>query len=297
MHMTIGVFGNGEFIKKLGKQGTVNDLSIYNHGSSEGVFTYIAVSSDKIQSLLQAVNMIDFPLLVISELTPAVGEQIVAISEFGFEKGFMLLDGVAEEQVKPLIKGTCIENFQLVADAVEFMQAAKSTNPQRPNDLLVPIDNYFNVKSVGTVALGIVKGGTINKHDKVIIEPLGKEVLVKGIQSQDRDIDSAGAGTRVGLNMKGIEADELKRGYVIGAVKKAKTLKLNFTKSKYSREALKEGEQVFVSSMLQVVPGRIKTTQPLEIELENPICYRDDTKFLIASTKQQMPRIMGKASL
>lgn len=297
IHLTAGVFGNTELAKKLGKAGTINDIAIYNHGSSEGIFTYVTVNSDKIQALLQVINMIDVPILAVNEISAIVGEQIIAISEFGFDNGFMILDGITEEAIKPLIKGTCIEKFSVV-DAKELVESMKKITVERGNDLLVTIDNYFDVKSVGTVILGIMKSGAVRKYDKVIVEPIGKEVMVKGIQSQDKDLDAAEAGMRVGLNLKGIEADELKRGYVIGDVMKSKSFNLKFQKSRYTKEQLKEDDMVFISSGLQVVAARVKSvSDTLELETENYITYRKDTKFLIASTKQNMPRIIGKAFL
>jgi selenocysteine-specific translation elongation factor len=303
LHLTAGIFGNPEFAasmaKKLGKQGTANDLVVYNHGSSEGVFTYITVNSEKIQPLLQAINMVDVPVLAISELNAAVGEQIIAISEFGFRNGFVILENISKEQLAPLVKGTCVENFVFLDSTGELMESVKKLEIERPQaEFLVPIDNYFNVKSVGTVVLGIVKSGSVKKYDKVMIEPLGKEVMIKGIQSQDKDVDEAGPGTRVGLNLKGIEADELKRGYVVGKTEKSKNLSLNFTKSKYSKELVRENDTVLVSSGLQVIPARIKSSEGnLELEAENYIVYVNETKFLIASSKQVMPRIIGSASL
>ena len=309
LHLTAGIFGNQEFAaslaKKIAKPGTVNDIAIYNHGSSEGVFTYVAVNSDKIQSLLQAINMIDVPIIAINELNAAVADQIIAISEFGFDRGFVMLENISEEQIKPLIKGTCIEKFVVVKDTAELIESLKKLNIERhASPLVIPIDNYFDVKSVGTVILGIIKSSSVKKYDKVIVEPLGKEVTIKGIQSQDKDIETAEAGMRVGLNLKGIEAEELKRGYVIGEPKdaqsimeKSKLFKLNFTKSKYSKEQLKENDQIFICSGLQVVAARVKSISPLEVETENQIAYSKDTKFLIASTKQSIPRIIGSAHL
>jgi len=297
-HLTVGVFGNSEFVKKLGKSGTINDIAIYNHGSSDGVFTYVSTNSDKIQPLLQVINMIDVPVICINEITPALGEQMITISEFGFDHGFMIFDGIDENSVKPLIKGTCIENFFVVKDSVELVEAIKKLDISRPSEpLIVPIDNYFNVKSVGTVILGIIKSGTVKKYDKVIVEPLEKEVMIKGIQSQDKDLDSAEAGMRIGFSLKGIEADDLRRGYVIvsSPMKKAKSFKFRFEKSKYTKELLKENDPVFISSGVQVIAAKVKSIDEfLELEAEANIAYTDSTKFLIGSTKQTMPRIIGK---
>ena len=165
LHMTIGIFGDAEFARKLGKEGTKNDLAIYNHGSSEGVFTYVAVNSEKVQTLLQAINMIDVPVFVIKEINAVLGEQIIAASEAGFEKGFIILDGLHEDQVKPLMKGTCLEKFPVIEER-DLTTELKKLDVQRKNEkLIVPVDNYFNVKSVGTVILGIIKSGTVRKYD------------------------------------------------------------------------------------------------------------------------------------
>src|SRR3989338_8638453 len=128
LHLTAGIFGNAEFAKKLGKQGTANDLIIYNHGSSEGAFTYVVVNSEKVQSLLQAVNMIDVPVFVLNELNAVIGEQIVAVAEFGVDHGFFILDGVMEEQIKPIIKGTCLEGFKIINGSVELVEELKKLN-------------------------------------------------------------------------------------------------------------------------------------------------------------------------
>ncbi len=61
----------------------------------------------------------------------------------------------------------------------------------------VPIDNHFNVKGVGTVILGFVTSGKVRLHDDLVVEPLGKKVNIKGIQTHDKDIQEAETGTRV----------------------------------------------------------------------------------------------------
>lgn len=300
LHVTVGIFGNAEYAKKLGKAGNVNDIAMYSHGSSEGVFTYVAVASDKIQTLLQVVNMIDIPVFVLNEINATVGEQIVAVSEFGFDNGFLMLENITKDQIEPFIKGTCIEKFVTVKDSVELTEEIKKLKIERKKEpLSVPIDNYFNVKSVGTVVLGIVKSGVAKKYDKVLVHPLEKEVIIKGIQSQDRDMEAAEAGTRVGLNLKGIEADELKRGFVVGKTEKTRKLTLRFTKSRYSKEQPKENDQVFLSSGLQVNTAKVMSLsgEAIEVESESFILYDKDTKFLVATTKQVVPRIIGRASL
>ena len=47
--------------------------------------------------------------------------------------------------------------------------ADHSTQP-----LVIPVDQYFNVKGVGLVAIGYVQSGTVNKHDRLLALPIAE---------------------------------------------------------------------------------------------------------------------------
>ena len=74
------------------------------------------------------------------------------------------------------------------------------------------VDHSFSVKGVGEVILGFVKKGVVRKYDKLTLLPANKEVIVRSIQMQDEDYDEAEAGSRVGLAIKGVTVEEIKRG-------------------------------------------------------------------------------------
>jgi hypothetical protein len=42
---------------------------------------------------------------------------------------------------------------------------------------------------------------------------------------------------------------------------------------------------------------KVLSTEPFEVESESYILYDKDTKFLVATTKQVMPRILGRARI
>jgi len=66
--------------------------------------------------------------------------------------------------------------------------------------------------------------------------PANKEVLIRSIQMQDRDLHSPLAGCRVGLTVKGATVEKLKRGAIFSAPNAAKTdtrVTLRFTKNRY----------------------------------------------------------------
>jgi len=290
MHLTVGIYGDQELAKKLGKKGTINDIAIYNHGSSEGIFTYVCPNSDKIQTLLQTLGMIDVPVIVVKNLTKEIGEIIIAVDEMNFPYGFI----IGNNGIEKIIKNTSLEKFSFVSEEHLWQELLK-LNIERSGPLNIPIDNYFNVKGVGTVILGIIKSGIVKKYDKVMVEPIGKEVVVKGIQSQDKDYDEAEPGTRVGLNLKGIDVDELKRGYVIcNKIKKSTNLKIKFKKSRFCKE-LKQGMPIFVAVGLQVVASTIESisNDNLIIKINSPIAYFENQKCIIASQTETLPRVIG----
>ena len=304
MHLTIGLFGNREacmeLAKKIAKPGTANDIAIFNHASSEGVFTYVVPDSEKVQPLLQALSMAEVPVLVIREITKEAGEAIIAIDSVGFEKGFIIASDSVREDVAAMVRGTSLEKFKYSDETGIRLEIMKTEVHRDPGILLIPIDNYFNVRSVGTVVLGIVKSGSLKKYDKLMVEPLGKEVMVKGIQSQDRDIESAEAGMRVGLSLKGVEADELRRGYVIcNSMKKAQDFDLMLNRNRFSRQELKAGMQVGLCSGMQCITSVVESAEGNKIRLKalSPVAYSQGQKLILFSQADILPRIIGTSQI
>jgi len=306
MHLTIGIFGDQdqELARRLGKKGTTNDIAIFNHSSSEGVLTYVCPNSEKVQPLLQVLNMIDVPILVANKLTKEVGEMIIGLDEMNFEKGF-IITGIGE-QIQSIIKDTSLEKFEITDEnnLRTLLLGLKIDRHDGQNDfLMIPIDNYFKVTGIGTIILGIIKSGVIKKYDKVFLEPLGKEVLIKGIQSQDNDLEEACAGMRVGLNLKGVEAEDVKRGFVLcREINKASALKVRFEKNSFSKQEVKEGMNVLLCVGLQVVTCNVESVgkgkeKELVLKSNQPIAYVKNQRCIIASQNDTYPRIIGSGNI
>lgn len=293
MHLTVGVFGDQELAKRLGKKGTTNDIAIFNHSSSEGIFTYACPNSEKIQPLLQVLNMIDVPIIVANSLTKEIGEMIVGLDEMNFERGFIITS--IREQLEPIIKNTSLVKYEII-DEDKLWPALLNLKIERQNDfLMIPIDNYFKVTGIGTIVLGIIKSGAIKKYDKVLLEPLGKEVLIKGIQAQDNDLEEAVAGMRVGLNLKGVEVEELKRGFVLcREIEKASSLKIKFSRNNFSKQEMEEGMNVFLSVGLQIVSCSIEAAGgEIALKSNQLVAYTKNQRCTIASQNDTYPRIIG----
>jgi len=107
--------------------------------------------------------------------------------------------------------------------AVERLMEAVDTwieEPLRPIDkpFLLPVEDVFSITGRGTVATGRIETGIINSGDAVEIIGLGTGKLtsvVTGVEMFRKILDEGKAGENVGLLLRGIDKEAIKRGMVI----------------------------------------------------------------------------------
>ncbi len=92
--------------------------------------------------------------------------------------------------------------------------------PKRLTDLpfLMPVEDVFSITGRGTVATGRIERGIINSGDPVEIIGMGAENLksvVTGVEMFRKILDRGEAGDNVGLLLRGIDKDQIRRGMVI----------------------------------------------------------------------------------
>ena len=77
-----------KFVRELGKKGTTSDLAIFDRKESDSIYTWTTPISypDKIQSLLQSLNMGEYVILHVTKLDKFLGEQIIAINSLGLQR-------------------------------------------------------------------------------------------------------------------------------------------------------------------------------------------------------------------
>jgi len=74
------------------------------------------------------------------------------------------------------------------------------------------VDRVFAAKGSGTVVTGTLVGGAVGIDDELTIARLDRRVRVRGIESAHRRLERVGPGSRVALNLAGIDHHELHRG-------------------------------------------------------------------------------------
>lgn len=103
--------------------------------------------------------------------------------------------------------------------------------PPKPVDkpLRMPIQDVYTITGVGTVPVGRIETGRMKVGDTVIINPPGLTAEVRSIETHHTPIEVAEAGDNVGVNLKGVAKQDLRRGDVIGSVNNPPTIAKEFT--------------------------------------------------------------------
>lgn len=79
----------------------------------------------------------------------------------------------------------------------------------------LPVDRVFAISGFGAVATGTLSGGTLSVGDSIELQPSGKAGRIRGLQSYRRDVETAIPGSRVAVNISGINSSEIQRGDVL----------------------------------------------------------------------------------
>ena len=92
--------------------------------------------------------------------------------------------------------------------------------PQRAVDkpFLMPVEDVFSITGRGTVATGRIETGIVHTGDELEIIGLGadgKKTVCTGVEMFRKILDEGQAGDNVGLLLRGVDKDEIKRGMVL----------------------------------------------------------------------------------
>ena len=326
---------------RLGKKGTDSDITFFNLVKGDSVFTFVDVKKypETIKSLVQAVNMADIVLVCVpsSGLTARTGECIVALDLLEKRRGLFVLTRADEsfpvaltelaDKVSAVVKGTSMEGWGVVPvssttfSGMELLherlaeltivakedRAKLTDGPSR-----VIVDHFFTVKGVGCVILGHVDRGVIAKRDAMTVYPPEFGVELRSIQCNDEDVNTAPAGTRVGLSLKGGRAKDFDRGYLISAQESiGNKFELEARLSPFtSRLATSDTVHLFVG--LQSSPATVArivvdgkgtdkappgSTCTVTLTTGRELAYRTDDRFLIAQLNDPKQRLVAGGTL
>ncbi|MBO4815136.1 MAG: elongation factor Tu [Muribaculaceae bacterium] len=155
--------------------------------------------------------------------SPDVDEEMIELVEMDVRE---LLDEYEYDgENTPIIKGSALGALngdeKWVKTVVELMEAVDTWIPLPPRDIdkpfLMPVEDVFSITGRGTVATGRIETGVVKVGDAVQIMGLGADLksVVTGVEMFRKILPEGEAGDNVGLLLRGIDKNEIKRGMVI----------------------------------------------------------------------------------
>jgi elongation factor Tu len=170
------------------------------------------VNVPKVVVFLNKVDMVDDPEIL--ELVDMEVRELLDFYEF---------DGTNA----PVIHGSALGALNGEAaweeKVMELMDAVDSFIPIPPRDIekpfLMPVEDVFSITGRGTVATGRIETGVVLTGSEVELVGLGpgRKSVCTGVEMFRKILDRGEAGDNVGLLLRGVDKDEIKRGMVICA--------------------------------------------------------------------------------
>jgi elongation factor Tu len=129
------------------------------------------------------------------------------------------------EDDTPFIRGSALGALNGVPEwedkIMELMDAVDTWIQLPPRALdkpfLMPVEDVFSITGRGTVATGRIETGVVHVGDEVQLLGLGqdKKTVVTGVEMFRKLLDEGEAGDNVGLLLRGVDKNEIKRGMVL----------------------------------------------------------------------------------
>jgi selenocysteine-specific translation elongation factor len=297
------VLGKQDIAAEFGKKGTVTDMSLYDRKESDIIKTWVTPSGfpDKIQPLLQSINLAEYVIFHVDKLDKFTGEQIIALDVLKKDKGILShtfdVDG---SKLYSMIKGTVVEKYRRVdqANLKEEMDKLEPVSNDDPVQMV--IDHCFDVKGVGTVILGKVTHGKIKQYDNLKLYPSGIDLMIKSIQMHDDPVNESICPARVGLAVKGVKPDEVGRGDIISppnTVLVKSEIELDFKKSPFYKGEITLNQMCLVSVGLQIKAAKFTSISPLKLTFDKSIVFSLGDIAVILKPESTTIRILGSGSI
>ena len=153
---------------------------------------------------------------------PEVDEEMIDLVKMDVQD---LLTSYGYEEDTPIICGSALGALNGVKKwedkIMELMDAVDSwiQEPVREVDkpFLMPVEDVFSITGRGTVATGRIETGKCKIGDEVQLLGLGenKKSVITGVEMFRKTLPEGEAGDNVGLLLRGIDKEEVKRGMVV----------------------------------------------------------------------------------
>ncbi len=318
--LNVAFVGSEELARKLGKKGDVRDIESYVYKeTTDGDVRILSLlrplrHPERLRPLLSVLNVAKAGVVEISEVNAALGEVLVAFGSANIRHGHAIIsqkegEWIDAEKVKMILSQAGLESWILHEATPDEHYLRDELLSNVPDDkqempLVIPIDQHFNVKGVGLVAIGYVQAGVISKHDQIQVLPANENGIARSLQVMDDDVEQSIVGDRVGVAIRNLREEALHRGCILthpdaNAMTRHDRSTFTLEKAPFQKRVLSEGDVIHAAVDLQFQVGRIQTidAELIIVDWEQPLWIQNSgtAPVIISQLDAGNMRIMGVA--
>jgi elongation factor Tu len=203
--------------------------------------------------------------------------------------------GALDHPADPAYSG-CIDALLAALDAHVPAPVREVDKPFR-----LAVEGVHSIEGLGTVATGVIEQGRVAAGDKVEVLGFGPAVesVVTGVEQFKRPLAEGVAGQNVGVRLRGVKADEIRRGQVLAAPKSIRP-RSRFRASVYALRKDEGGRhtpffggykpQFYLRTTdvtgVVALPADVEMVMPgdnarIEVSLDRPIALEAGSRFAI----------------
>jgi len=176
----------------------------------------------------------------------------------------------------------------LVAALLAVLRAAGE--PEDRDRARLWVDRAFSIRGAGTVVTGTLAGGRLRVGDDVAVLPGSRRARVRGLEMLRAPVAEAGPGSRVAVNLSGLDRSEVVRGDAVvrpGRWREADVVEARvrvLPGADVGRRGawhLHAGSAERVVRLTPLLPGRVTREGDLRVELDRPLALVAGDRFVL----------------
>ena len=231
----------GDTLKEEKERGITIDLSFSNLSNGEKNIAFIDVPGHEklVKNMISGAFGFDSVLIVVSAaegVKPQTVEHLEILKLLGVTEGILVVskkDLVAEELLSRRIKeirqqvesygfdlhdvmAVSVHDEYSIGKLKERLFQLEPAPKAGENFFRMYADRVFSLKGAGTVVTGTVLGDALSRDERVVVCDTGRTCRIKNIQVHGENVEKAEISNRVAINLGGVDAREIERGFLIG---------------------------------------------------------------------------------
>jgi len=246
-----------------------------------------------IKNMLMGAGGVDVALLIVAAdegVMPQTREHLAILDLLGVRNGLVVMtkkDLVDQDwldlvtlDVQETLEGTTLEDAQVVAVSAETgegldelkasLDGIISQLPEHQNtgNPRLPVDRSFTITGFGAVVTGTLANGPLKIGQEVELLPSGQKARIRSLQVHETSHEQVGAGTRLAVNLSGIDHSNIVRGDIVtspGWLKPSTAFDATFRVIGDAPRAVRHNHRVTLFAGTREIPATIRVLEGDEI--------------------------------